>query len=84
MHFFSNIKMANKSTKKSKKPLQTTLGRAAPNSGEKVDLSNVGKPIYTSIFGLSELLSIRENGTQEVRCSCIKFCQFTKRDVSGY
>lgn len=65
--------MANKSTKKSKKPLQTTLGRAAPNTGEKIDLSNVGKPIHTSISGLSELLSLRETGTQEVRCGIITF-----------
>lgn len=73
--------MANKSTKKSKKPLQTTLGRATSNTGEKIDLSNVRKPIHTSIHGLSELLSLRETSTPEVRCNIIIFSRiFHKRN----
>lgn len=59
--------MANRSTKKSKKPLQTSLGRAASNAGEKIDLSHVRKPIHTSIYGLSEVLSLHKTGTPEVR-----------------
>lgn len=59
--------MANKSTKKSKKPLQTSLGRAPSGTGEKIDLSHVRKPIHTSIFNLSQLLSLPQTGTQEVR-----------------
>lgn len=67
--------MANKSSKKSKKPLQTTLGRAASNSREKIDLSNVQKPIYTSVVGISELVNLRERGTQEVSSFIIQFCK---------
>lgn len=58
--------MSSKSTKKTKKPLQTTLGKAAIQAGEKVDLSNVGKTLHTSIFGLSQLLALRQSGTEEV------------------
>lgn len=65
--------MANKSTKKSKKPLQTTLGRAAaPSTGQKVDLSHVGKPIHTSVFSLSQVLSLTQTGTQEVQYFTVK------------
>lgn len=64
--------MANKTTKKSKKPLQTTLGRAVPSAGEKVDLSHVGKPIHTNILGLSQVLSLPQTGTQEVTCNYTK------------
>lgn len=66
--------MASKSTKKSKKPLQTTLGRAAPTTGEKVDISHVGKSIHTSIFGLSNLLSLPQTGTQEVIENIFNLC----------
>lgn len=64
---FSEIKMSSKSTKRVKKPLQTTLGRAGPSTEDKHDLSHLRKPIHTSIFGLSQVLSLQENGTQEVR-----------------
>ncbi|KAJ8965916.1 hypothetical protein NQ317_014104 [Molorchus minor] len=42
-----------KTGKKAKKPLQTTLGKAAVPDEKEVDLSHVQKPIHTSVFGLT-------------------------------
>lgn len=70
--------MANKSTKKSKKPLQTTLGRASSSSGEKVDLSHVRQPIHTNICGLSQVISLLQTGTPEVNIKLQIHKQFEK------
>lgn len=59
--------MTNKQTKKGKRPLQTSLGKApGHNDKEEVDLSHVKKPIDTSIFGLSQVLSLLQTATEEV------------------
>ncbi|KAJ8941451.1 hypothetical protein NQ318_016891 [Aromia moschata] len=59
--------MANKTAKKGKKPLQTTLGKAPTQAEKEVDLSHVQKPIHTSIFGLRQVLSLFETATEEVQ-----------------
>lgn len=52
---------------KHKKPVQTTLGRAPQNgNGEFLDLSHLRKPIDTSLFGLTQVLSLFETATDEV------------------
>lgn len=58
--------MANRTGKKGKKPLQTTLGKASDNNEKDVDLSHVQKPINTSVFGLKQVLSLFQTATQEV------------------
>lgn len=62
--------MSSRNGKKSKKPLQTTLGKATlPNNRnvEKLeDLSVIGKPIHTSLFGLQAILKMFQTGTSEV------------------
>lgn len=58
--------MANRAGKKSKKPLQTTLGKATDNTEKDVDLSHVQKPINTSVFGLRQVLSLFQTATTEV------------------
>lgn len=55
---------------KTKKPLETTLGKASTNSHEQIDLSHVGKTIHTSLFGLRQVLDLFETATEEV---CINY-----------
>lgn len=58
--------MASKS--KSRKPVETTLGRARPSGGKEgtIDLSHLRKPIETSVFGLKQVLTLFETATEEV------------------
>lgn len=58
--------MASKSGKKSKKPLQTTLGKAANQSDKDADLSHLRKPIHTNIYGLHHVISLIQTATKEV------------------
>lgn len=58
--------MVTNKTKKSKKTLTNTLGKA-PNHHEVIDdLSQVLKPIDTSIYGIRQVLAIFHKGTDEV------------------
>ncbi|XP_023015680.2 uncharacterized protein [Leptinotarsa decemlineata] len=66
--------MTNKTTKKGKKPLQTTLGKASLGEKE-VDLSLVGRPIDTSIFGLKQVLTLFQTATEEVKNYIIYECE---------
>ncbi|KAJ8919134.1 hypothetical protein NQ315_012119 [Exocentrus adspersus] len=59
--------MANKSGKKNKKPLPTTLGKAPCENEKEVDLSHVQIPINTSVFGLKQVLSLFQTATTEVQ-----------------
>lgn len=72
--------MATKSGKKGKKPLQTTLGKAASQSDKDVDLSHVRKPIHTNIFGLHQVLSLFQTATKEVsyhmKCANVRNLSF--------
>uniref|UniRef100_A0A1Y1MYT8 C2H2-type domain-containing protein n=1 Tax=Photinus pyralis TaxID=7054 RepID=A0A1Y1MYT8_PHOPY len=52
---------------KTKKPLETTLGKASTSSHEEIDLSHVGKTIHTSLFGLRQVLALFETATEEVQ-----------------
>ncbi|XP_056638296.1 uncharacterized protein LOC130446220 [Diorhabda sublineata] len=60
--------MTNKQTKKAKRPLQTTLGKApVSNEKEEIDLSLIKKPIETSIYGLHQVLNLLKTATEEVK-----------------
>ncbi|KAK5650805.1 hypothetical protein RI129_001834 [Pyrocoelia pectoralis] len=52
---------------KTKKPLETTLGKAPTNGNEQIDLSHIGKTIHTSLFGLRQVLALFETATEEVQ-----------------
>lgn len=52
---------------KNKKHLEGTLGKApSTKNNDSIDLSHVRKPIDTSVFGLSHVLSLFETATDEV------------------
>lgn len=55
------------SSKKNKKVLKTTLGKAPFDSQQELDLSHLGKPVATSINGLRHVLSLIQTATSEVR-----------------
>ncbi|GJQ73029.1 hypothetical protein Trydic_g1663 [Trypoxylus dichotomus] len=61
--------MTSRSGNRSKKKIvYTTLGKAPQsNETETIDLSHLRKPIDTSLFGLSQILSLFETATDEVR-----------------
>lgn len=63
--------MASKN--KSRKLLETTLGKASSSTGkdETLDLSHLRKPIETSIFGLTQVLTLFETATDEVMPSSL-------------
>lgn len=63
------MKMSSRFTsKKNKRTLQTTLGKAShdPGKEDETDLSHMWKPIQTSIFGLEEVLALFKTATEEV------------------
>lgn len=67
------MKMTSKSVVKKKK-LQTTLGKAIETPEEQnddVDVSHVGRPIATSIYGLRDAVALLQNATPEVKTTYI-------------
>lgn len=59
--------VSNKNSKKARKPIETTLGKAAVKPKEKEnDISHLRKPIETSVSGIKQILSILETATNEV------------------
>lgn len=59
--------VSNKATKKVKKPLLTTLGKAPAKSKTfETDVAHLRKPIETSLSGIKQVLSAWENATNEV------------------
>ncbi|CAG9859186.1 unnamed protein product [Phyllotreta striolata] len=57
-----------KQSKKTKRPLQTSLGKApCQNDKEEIDVSHVRKPIETSIYGIQQVLLLLETATDEVK-----------------
>lgn len=63
---FSKIVFDIMSSKKSRKILKTTLGKAPCESQQEQDLSHLGKPIATGINGLRHVLSLIQTATSEV------------------
>ncbi|XP_072397859.1 uncharacterized protein [Diabrotica undecimpunctata] len=60
--------MTNKQTKKVKKPLQTTLGKApGQNEKEEADVSHLKRPIETSIYNIQDIFNLLKNATEEVK-----------------
>ncbi|XP_050513309.1 uncharacterized protein LOC114334531 isoform X2 [Diabrotica virgifera virgifera] len=60
--------MTNRQTKKVKKPLQTTLGKApGQNEKEEMDVSHLKRPIETSIYTIQEIMNLLKNATEEVK-----------------
>ncbi|XP_050311954.1 zinc finger protein 800 [Anthonomus grandis grandis] len=57
----------NKTTKRAKKPIETTLGKAPISSKEAPDVSLLRKPIDTNLTNLKRIVSLLEGGTDEVK-----------------
>ncbi|KAL1491962.1 hypothetical protein ABEB36_012475 [Hypothenemus hampei] len=67
--------VSNKNTKRSKKPIETTLGKApTKNNDEENDISHLKKPIETNIAGIKQLLSVWSNATNEVKALLMFEC----------
>ncbi|XP_030760454.1 uncharacterized protein LOC115885627 isoform X2 [Sitophilus oryzae] len=58
--------VGQKSHKKIKKPLQTTLGKASKPPDQN-DFSHLRKPIETSVNSITQVVSLLENATAEVK-----------------
>ncbi|XP_060524900.1 zinc finger protein 800 [Cylas formicarius] len=60
--------MSGKAPKKAKKPVSTTLGKApSQNSETEHDVSNLQRPIETSVTGFRQVLALLETATDEVK-----------------
>jgi hypothetical protein len=51
---------------KTKKQVETSLGKAPKDAEKGPDLSHLRKPISTSVFGLKQVLSLFQTATSEV------------------
>lgn len=52
--------------RKTRKPLETTLGKAPKDQEKAYDVSHLRKPITTSIYGVKQVLSLFQTATPEV------------------
>ncbi|EEZ97246.1 hypothetical protein TcasGA2_TC011044 [Tribolium castaneum] len=59
--------MTGRCKSKTRKPLETALGKAPKDSERAADLAHLRKPIETSVFGLKQVLSLLQTATSEVR-----------------
>lgn len=66
-HFRENYNVnmgSNKTSKKTKKPIETTLGKCPKETGE--DDSHLRRPIETSVNGIKHIVALWESATLEV------------------